>query len=619
MTLQRAISCLRHHRLGRRRLAPALVSAALLALLAAAPVAGATTDTQFSMSGRGWGHGIGMCQYGAQGYALHGWTYQRIITHYYTGVTLGKTPNSTVRVLLNDHLASTKVTSAAAYTVVSGTVQKAVAAAATTTITRVAGKYHIVSGTAPAWDSATPVLIVPASGSFLHVLTADQNHHTGLCRGKIRVIYNPTGPWTGASNPSVGLSIINELPLESYLYGVVPWESPAAWKPAALEAQAVAARSYAASTMHPTRNVDVYCTTASQMYGGRDAETAATNTDVNATRGVVPLYGGKPITAYFFSTSGGHTENIENVWQGASPVAYLKGVVDAYDSISPLHVWPENPILRPASTLAAALGFYSVSNPSGVKGILRAIYVIKRGTSPRVVKALVVGDKGTTMVTGGVLRIAFGLRDTWVYIWSMSLSPAPADKPRLTYGIGGVTLSGDLYPGRADKTPVLLHYYRAGAWKTIAVASRRVVTTVSVGTAKYSIVSSRYSYKVAPPASTKYFFSYSSVKSPATVVSVRPAIKLVASATSGKAGLTQITFSGTVKPVMAGRTISLQTRTGSGTKTVWKTAGSAVLTSSGTYSVAWTAAAGVNGARMYLPSGLGLASGFSSTLVLTIT
>lgn len=450
-------------------------------------------------------------------------------------------------------------------------------------------------------------------------MTADQNHHAGLYRGKIRVMYNPTGPWTGATNPSVGLSTINQLPLESYLYGVVPWESPASWKPAALQAQAVAARSYAAGTLHPTRNVDVYCTTWSQMYGGRDAETTATNKDVQATAGVVPLYGGKPIVAYFFSTSGGHTENIENVWQGSSPVAYLKGVPDPYDTVSPLHVWPENPILRPTTVLAADLGSYSAANPSGVKGLLQAIFVIKRGTSPRVVKAVVVGSKGASLVTGSTLRSVFDLRDTWVYISSMSMSPAVADKARLTYGAGSMVLSGDLCPGRADKTPVVLHYYRAGAWKTVSVISRRVVKPVTVGAAKYSVVLSHYAFTVAPPASTKYFFSYGSVKSPATVVSVRPAIKLVASATSGQAGVTKITFSGGVQPVMAGRTIYLQTRKGSGTAATWTTSGSAVLTSSSAYSIVWTAAAGVNGVRMYVPGGSGLGSGFSATIALTIT
>lgn len=163
MTLQRAACLLRLQTIIRQ--GPALFGAGLLAALlvaAASPLpAGATTDTQFSMSGRGWGHGIGMSQYGAQGYALHGWTYKQIITHYYTGVTLGQTKNATVRVLLNDHLASAAVTSTAAYTVTSGTITKTIAAGVTTTVTRAAGKYHIVSGTAPAWDSATPVLVSP--------------------------------------------------------------------------------------------------------------------------------------------------------------------------------------------------------------------------------------------------------------------------------------------------------------------------------------------------------------------------------------------------------------------------------------------------------------------------
>ncbi len=157
----------------------------------------------------------------------------------------------------------------------------------------------------------------------------------GHYRGRLRVVH-----LTG------GLEIVNTLPLESYLLGVVPRESPASWPIEALKAQAVAARSYAYRSTGGSGSFDVYCTTASQMYGGADGETAATNKAVTATKGIVPTYQGTPIVAYFFSTSGGHTENIENVWTSAAPVPYLKGVSDPYDTTSPYHAWPDDPIRR---------------------------------------------------------------------------------------------------------------------------------------------------------------------------------------------------------------------------------------------------------------------------------
>ena len=152
-----------------------------------------------------------------------------------------------------------------------------------------------------------------------------------------------------------GLAIINVIRVEDYLRGVVPREVPSSWPAEALKAQAVAARSYAAIHFGSAGAYDLYCDTRSQAYNGADGEAASTNAAVAATRGVVPTYGGKPITAYFFSTSGGHTENIENVW-GTAPVPYLKGVDDPYDTYSPYHIWPNDPIRMTGAAVAAALG-----------------------------------------------------------------------------------------------------------------------------------------------------------------------------------------------------------------------------------------------------------------------
>ena len=109
-----------------------------------------------------------------------------------------------------------------------------------------------------------------------------------------------------------GVQVINGVGLEDYLQGVVPSESPASWPAAALQAQAIAARTYAITTAKASGAFDEYADTRSQVYGGVSAETTATDQAVADTRGQVVTYNGQPVVTYFFSTSGGKTEDVEN-------------------------------------------------------------------------------------------------------------------------------------------------------------------------------------------------------------------------------------------------------------------------------------------------------------------
>ncbi len=123
------------------------------------------------------------------------------------------------------------------------------------------------------------------------------------------------------------LEVVNTLPLEQYLYGVVPSEMPASWAQAALEAQAVASRTYALYQMQhaaPGSLFDVYGSTLSQAYGGYAAEQPSSSAAVDATANTIMTYQGQPIDAVFEADSGGATENSENVWSAALP--YLRGV-----------------------------------------------------------------------------------------------------------------------------------------------------------------------------------------------------------------------------------------------------------------------------------------------------
>jgi stage II sporulation protein D len=568
--------------------------AALLALVLA-PAAGAATATTMVIEGRGYGHGIGMSQYGADGYALHGWKYGDIIKHYYTGVALGKVPNVTIRVLLRSGVSSAAVTDAARFSAAWAAKTVQLGAGTTATVTWSGGSYHLRDGKR-SWSAKTPITFVPGS-SRLKLLTANDNGHVGHYRGRLRVVHL-----------SGGLEVVNHLPLESYLRGVVPYESPNSWPIEALKAQAVAARSYAYREIGGSGSFDVYCTTASQMYGGSDLEstTTAATKAVTATKGIVPTYQGTPIVAFFFSTSGGHTENIENVWTSAAAVPYLKGVPDPYDTTSPYHAWPDDPIRRTPSQIASAMGFS--------KGALRAVYVLKRGTSPRVVKALLIGATGSTTTDGATLRARLGLRDTWAYFTSLSIAPYPAKT--IVYG-AAVTLTGRRYPQLAASTAVTLHVRPVGgAWsshKAAAAAGSSVV-------AGYTVNFTSYSLKATPTATTQYYFSTPAVMGASALsahitIDVSPAVTLQAASATVATG-DKVALSGTVTPATAAKTVTLQAKAPGSSS--WSNVGSATLAADGTYSLSWTAtAAGATALRVRVAASKTLVAGTSPTVTIT--
>ncbi len=200
--------------------------------------------------------------------------------------------------------------------------------------------------------------------------------------------------------------LVNVLDLEDYLRGVVPREMPASWGDdalAALVAQSVAARSYALATLKPTANYDLYNDQRSQVYGGVSAEDPRTTRAVLSTRGTVLTYDGAVITAFFFSTSGGRTEDVQNVFR-SSPRPYLVSVPDPFDRISPYHQWPDPPTFT-----AARLGTLL-----GLDGPVTDVTIVRRGVSPRVLEARVTTSSGRkTTLTGTSMRSSLGLRDTW--------------------------------------------------------------------------------------------------------------------------------------------------------------------------------------------------------------
>jgi SpoIID/LytB domain protein len=191
---------------------------------------------------------------------------------------------------------------------------------------------------------------------------------------------------------------------------VVPKESPASWPIEQLKAQAVAARSYAIADAVHGAGYDQYDDTRSQVYGGVGAETPKSNSAVDATAGQVVMYQGRIAQTFFFSTSGGHTENNEfsSLGFGQPPIPYLRGVDDPYeaDAGSPYEHWKRK---FSAGRMNSAL------SGLGLKGGLRKIVVKQRGASPRIVRAKLVGTRGATAVTGPQLAGALGLPSTWAF------------------------------------------------------------------------------------------------------------------------------------------------------------------------------------------------------------
>jgi stage II sporulation protein D len=434
----------------RRPLALSLVAVVLTVAVSAASArevrrsAPLPANATFLITGHGWGHGVGLSQYGAYGYAQHGWTYQRIVGHYYTGTELGTEPSQKIRVLLAGGSASLKLGSASAFTVRDATGATHDVAPGTYTLTA-SFKLKVDNGTKPV-RLQQPLLFQPGTSP----LTLGRRY-----RGSIQVELN-----------AGRLRAINVVGLEQYLYGVVPSEVPYSWSPEALKAQAVVARSYALATKRSGGPFDVYPDTRSQMYLGLDHERPSTTAAVEGTAGQVVLYNGQVAKTYFYSTSGGRTASAQDVW--GTPVPYLVSVPDPYDTISPYHNW------GPLAFSGARLG--RVLRAGGAVVDARPTV----NSSGRVTTLTVFTANGQRSFSGGSLRKVLGLRSTWFSVGVLALGgPGTAVSYGSTARLSGVA---------RGISPVTLQQRTAGVWQkavtvtpahdgTVAVAVRPTVTT----------------------------------------------------------------------------------------------------------------------------------------------
>lgn len=195
------------------------------------------------------------------------------------------------------------------------------------------------------------------------------------------------------------ITAINHVDLEQYLYSVVGAEAVSSWPLEALKAQAVAARSYALYKRNTEANniYDLDTTIGTQVYHGLDSEYTTTHEAVNGTLGQIMTYNNEVILAAFHSSSGGHTENVEDIW--TNPLPYLRAVVD-YDHEAPVFEWQQ---IFPVSRIKNL-----VPGVGKIQGIQPA-QMTPRG---RVISMKVTGDQGTARVSGKKLRQALELRST---------------------------------------------------------------------------------------------------------------------------------------------------------------------------------------------------------------
>jgi stage II sporulation protein D len=364
-----------------RRHATTALAACALAPLALAGTGTAEAKVRFDIPGKGFGHGVGMSQWGAFGFAKKGRSHKRILSHYYKKTKLGRAGSRQVRVLLSVRSGSVVFSGAK----------------------RACGKRLKAGRTyrAELSRNGNKVRLERAGGKKLKSCGSQLR-----AQSKRRIRIGGDGRYRGAllaRAASGGLNVINKVGLESYVKGVVPNEVPASWPGAALRAQAVAARSYALATGVDGEGFDQYDDTRSQVYVGVATEQRSTNKAVRKTRRQVVKHKGKVIPTFFFSTSGGRTENVEYGFSGGSPRPYLKSVRDPYDKASPVHRWK---VSYSRSKMERLLGGL-------VKGRLRNVKVTKTGVSPRIVKAKVIGSAGKSTATGSELRSRLGLRSTW--------------------------------------------------------------------------------------------------------------------------------------------------------------------------------------------------------------
>jgi stage II sporulation protein D len=344
------------------------------------------TATTFVVRGRGWGHGVGMGQWGAYGQARRGVKYKKILAHYYPGTKLVETQTSSVRILLAEGRRNVDVHSVSSFRLLDGDGELHELEP---------GSYSVSSTFKVALDPALPSSALRGPLTFLHGRDALEFGGKPY-RGNLQL-------------QRVGgrLQVVNVVGTDAYIRGVVSEEVPDDWPLEVVKAQAVAARSYALAQAGE-RSI-LYADTRSQVYGGVEAESTIGDKAVAATKRQVLTFDGEVATTFFFSSSGGRTADVQDVFVGGTPIPYLVSVPDPDDKWSPYHRW--GPVVLPATKVSKLLGAPGTTDVRTIpaSGRAREIVVTTRSGDERRLPA-------------SAVRRALDLRSTWVTLGALSIS-----------------------------------------------------------------------------------------------------------------------------------------------------------------------------------------------------
>jgi SpoIID/LytB domain protein len=419
----------------------------------------------FVLAGGGYGHGVGLNQYGALAQAQAGRSYRTILAFYYRDTEIVRAQRAKVRVLVASGRRSVSI-DAAGKLRVRGAVGK----------THVLPAGHLVLGPrlrinvgGVATKLEAPVSVMPPAGA---PLALDGKRY----RGELRVTVDKSG-----------LQVVDHVDLDSYLRGVVPGEMPHEWALEALKAQAVAARSYALASRVQKQAWDLYADTRSQVYYGVDAERPSTTRAVQETHGEVVAFGGKVATTFYYSSSGGRTAASADVF--GIPLQYLRSRPDPWDDISPYHRW--EPRRFTGRQLADAFGL----------GSPVADVASEPTPSGRPARVTLVTAGGAVTYDGAGVRERLGLRSAAFRLGVMRLSRTPvaalAGAPTTLTGLA------------RDIDEPALERLAAGTWRRVA---RPVVRE-----------NGSFALTVRPLETTRYRLSAGPVIGPTLTVTVAKA------------------------------------------------------------------------------------------------
>jgi len=411
-----------------------------------------TTDPVYEFDGAGWGHAVGMSQYGARAMAISGMTAQQILTTYYTGVTL----KPVAQVLGGGHWLN-----ADPAPMWIGITQN-----------QTSLKFQVTGGTAGLCKANDGEGVCPTQiagvgqlwefralggGACQFFLNEFPIGNPGTCRGEItwtnqpatRIVLDGHGEYgrgTLKMRPAgTGFHVILQLGLDEYIYGL--GEMPSDWHPEALKAQAIAGRTYGVrqalkygseAGFSSTRQGQCWChlydTTADQAYVGwlkeNEPKDVPWKAAVDATSGQIITHPSAPdstvIIAYYSSSSGGHTDSNVDGFGHATQLPYLLGIPDPWSvsaaAKNPVASWSKSVT---ASTIASGVGLDTVTG----------VAITGRHVSGSVSQVAIAGTLGgvpkTVIRTGRSFKKTLGLRSAFYSVTVPAGSVIPSALPGL--------------------------------------------------------------------------------------------------------------------------------------------------------------------------------------------